>query len=76
MIVLEYWVRAPVFYGNLREKTVFHETYRNIVCSYRNLRKSLETSGSLRENVSRSPVLQFPLSFRVRYIYIYIYIHI
>ena len=29
---LEYGVRAPVFYGNLREKTVFREFVREACC--------------------------------------------
>ena len=43
--VLEYGVRAPVFYGRKRFST---KTYRNIVLF---LQKSPETPGSLRENV-------------------------
>ena len=52
---LEYGVQAPVFYGNLREQTGENGFPRipagSLCCSYRNLRKSPETSGSLRENV-------------------------
>ena len=53
--VLEYGVRAPVFCGNLREQTGEENSFpRNpagiLVCSYRHLRKSPETSGSLRES--------------------------
>ena len=53
--VLEYGVRARVFYRNLREQTGengFPQIYTGIlVCSYRSLRKSPETSGSLQGNL-------------------------
>ena len=52
---LVYGVRAPVFYRSLREQTGENVFPRiptgNLFCSYRNLRKSQETSGSLRECV-------------------------
>ena len=53
--VLEYGVRAPVFYGNLREQTGENGFPRkptgNLFCSYGRLRMSPETSRSFRENV-------------------------
>ena len=53
---LEHGVRAPVFYGNLREQTGENGIPRiptgSLCCSYRNLRKYSETSESLRENVN------------------------
>ena len=53
--VREYGVRAPVFYGNLREQTGENGFPRkptgNLFCYCRNLRKSLEASGNLWENV-------------------------
>ena len=52
---LEYEVWAPVFYGNLWEQTGENGFPRihtgSLLCSYRNLRKSPETSGSLQDNV-------------------------
>ena len=53
--ILEYGVRGPVFYGDLREQTGENGfppiPTGSLPCSYGNLRKSPETSGSLRENV-------------------------
>ena len=51
--VLEYGVRfSTEIYGSKREKTFFHKCLpENWFCSFRHLRKSPETSGSLRENV-------------------------
>ena len=52
---LKHGVRAPVFYGKLREQTAENGFPRNpigsLFCSYRDLRKSPEASGSLQENV-------------------------
>ena len=52
---LEYGVRTPFFYGKLRKQTGedgFPQIPTgSLCCSYRNIRKSPETSGSLRENV-------------------------
>ena len=51
----EYGVRAPVFYGNLREQTRENGfpliPTGSLFCSYKDLRKSPETSGSLSDNV-------------------------
>ena len=44
---LEYGVRAPVFCGNLREKTVSTNTYRKKLVVF--LQKSPKISGNLRE---------------------------
>ena len=50
--VLEYWVRAPVFYRNLskREKTVSHKYLQEACFVLINLRKYPETSGNSQEN--------------------------
>ena len=62
--VLEYGVRAPVFYGNLREQTGESGFLRIptgiLFCSYRNLEKSPETSGSLRDNVISESCIPVP----------------
>ena len=54
--VLEYGVRAPVSYGSRREQAgeicFPRAPTRSLCCSYRNVRKSLQTSGNLRDNVS------------------------
>ena len=44
---LEYGVRAPVFYGNLREQTVFHEYLQEACFVF--IQKSPKISGNLRE---------------------------
>ena len=62
--VLEYGVRPPVFYGNLREQigeNVFpQKPTENLYSSYRNLRQSPETSGNLRENVIQESCIPAP----------------
>ena len=54
--VLEYGIRAPVFYGNLwskRERTVFHESLQESCFVLTEISENLrETSGSLWENVT------------------------
>ena len=52
---LVYGLQALVLYGNLREQTGENGFPQiptgSLFCSYRNLTKSPETSGSLRENI-------------------------
>ena len=53
-VYFEYGVRAPVFRkstGANGRKRFSAKTHRKLVLFFRNLRKSRETSGSLRENV-------------------------
>ena len=63
--VLNYGVRVPVSYGNLREQTGEHgfpqALTETLFCSYRNLRASQETFGKLQDH-ARNPVLQLPVT--------------
>ena len=67
---LEHGVRAPVFYGNVQEQTGENGFPRiptgSLFCSYRNLRKSPETSGSLRDNVIKESCTPVPSYSRRR----------
>ena len=62
--VLEYGVRAPVFYGNLREQmgenSFPREPTGNLCCPYRDLRTYPETFGNLRENVIQESCTPVP----------------
>ena len=87
--VLEYGLRAPVFYGNLREKTVFHEYLQEACFALTEISENNypETSESSSERIEPRDQSSEPTAchhlLRLRlgpslplsiYIYIYIYV--